>query len=542
MKKIVSLLLTLLIFVCFSSIAIFATDENVVFLSTSTGDNANDGLTPDTPKKSWEKLGGNGIIGLVEAGGKIVVVGKSYLGGNYTIPRLRGALTITSVHGGFDYKNPKPESNPACAFKLAGGAALTVQSEVTFDDIIIFQEGQQNNSIIVENGGVLTVTESVVCTTKVTDVYYNIIVKKGGSAVINGGIFSSITGDGEITVGEKAKIHEKIVIDPDAPADGDVTVVYHNSNANDENDGLTPSTPKKSLGTISKHLVGLIPRGGTIVTVGKTYIGTNYSFPQTSGPVTFTSVYGGVDYKNPEPKTNPNCAFKMASGATLTLASDLIFDDIILFQENNQNTIHLTAGATLMVKDSVVFMTKPGNKYHFKLIVDESCTAILSPAAIETFDIVGSGEVINSATGESVKIEEYVPIKEGVTKVTLTIGSDIGYVNDRARMIDAAPIIRQSRTLLPVRFLANAFGIANEGITWDAASRTATLKNDTVTITVTIDAPTMTVNGESVALDSPAIIENDRTYLPVRAIANALGVANENIAWDGATSTATLVK
>ena len=53
---------------------------------------------------------------------------------------------------------------------------------------------------------------------------------------------------------------------------------------------------------------------------------------------------------------------------------------------------------------------------------------------------------------------------------------------------------------------------------------------------------TVTVNGQSVALDSPAIIENNRTYLPVRAIANALGVSNDNIAWDGSTSTATLIK
>ncbi|MBR5012177.1 MAG: copper amine oxidase N-terminal domain-containing protein, partial [Clostridia bacterium] len=63
-----------------------------------------------------------------------------------------------------------------------------------------------------------------------------------------------------------------------------------------------------------------------------------------------------------------------------------------------------------------------------------------------------------------------------------------------------------------------------------------------VTIVVTIDAPSMTVNGKTVALDSPAIIENSRTYLPVRAIANALGVANDNIKWDAATSTATLTK
>ncbi|MBQ4150826.1 MAG: hypothetical protein IJC81_03365 [Clostridia bacterium] len=128
------------------------------------------------------------------------------------------------------------------------------------------------------------------------------------------------------------------------------------------------------------------------------------------------------------------------------------------------------------------------------------------------------------------------------TEVKLTIGSKTAYVNGKAETLDAAPINRNNRTLLPVRFLANTFGVPNEGIKWDAATRTATLTNSEVTIVVKIDAPSMTVNGKTVALDSPAIIENNRTYLPVRAIANALGVSNDNIKWDAATSTATLVK
>ena len=128
------------------------------------------------------------------------------------------------------------------------------------------------------------------------------------------------------------------------------------------------------------------------------------------------------------------------------------------------------------------------------------------------------------------------------TEVKLTIGSTTAYINGEAQTLDAAPINRNNRTMLPVRFLANAFGVDNDGIKWDAATRTATLSNSEVTIIVTIDAPTMTVNGETVALDSPAIIEQNRTYLPVRAIANALGVSNDNIKWDAATNTATLVK
>ena len=128
------------------------------------------------------------------------------------------------------------------------------------------------------------------------------------------------------------------------------------------------------------------------------------------------------------------------------------------------------------------------------------------------------------------------------TEVRLTIGSAAAYINGRAHVLDAAPINRNNRTMLPVRFLANAFGVPNEGIKWEAATRTATLSSGEVTIVVTIDAKEMYVSGKAVALDSPAIIENNRTYLPVRAIANALGVSNDNIAWDASTNTATLVK
>ncbi len=538
MKKILCVMLAALMLL--SGAVVASANENVVYLSTSTGDDGNDGLTPETPKKTWSSFSGNGIISLLEAGGTMVVTGKSYLGGDYTIPRMRGPLVITSVYGGVDYKNPKPANNPACAFKMRSGASLTIQSEVTFDDVILFQEANQN-TIIVKDGGILTITDKIVCMTN-KNYYWNIVVEKGGTAVINGGIYSSITGNGDITIGEKVVIYEEVVIDPDAPTDGDVTAVFHNSNGNDENSGLTPDAPKKSIGSLSSGLVSLIPRGGTIVTVGKSYISRNFAFPKVEGPVTFTSVYNGVDYKNPEPATNPACAFKMASGATFTIESDMIFDDIILFQENNQNTIHVTSGATLMVTDSVVFMTKPGNEYHYRIILDEGCTALLSDEAIKNFEIYGAGTAISLATDEAVAIKPYVATESDKTTVALTIGNKVARVNGIGRMLDAAPINRNNRTLLPVRFLANVFGVADAGIKWEAETRTATLTNETVTIVVTIDAPSMTVNGETVALDSPAIIENDRTYLPVRAIANALGVANENIKWDSATNTATLVK
>ena len=54
------------------------------------------------------------------------------------------------------------------------------------------------------------------------------------------------------------------------------------------------------------------------------------------------------------------------------------------------------------------------------------------------------------------------------------------------------------------------------------------LKTDeNVTILITIGAATVKVNGKDVKLDSPAFIENDRTYTPVRFISEYLGASVE---------------
>ena len=121
-------------------------------------------------------------------------------------------------------------------------------------------------------------------------------------------------------------------------------------------------------------------------------------------------------------------------------------------------------------------------------------------------------------------------------EIRLTVGSTIGYVSGTAKTLDAAPLIRNSRTMLPVRFVAENLGAA---VAWDGATSTATITTDTVEIKITIGADAATVNGQSVKLDSHAFIENGRTYLPVRFIAEARGAA---VTWDGATSTATITK
>ena len=60
----------------FSSFA----DSRVAFIAYNTGNNANDGLTAATAKKSLGSTEGTGAIGVIPKGGTLVVCEKLYFG------------------------------------------------------------------------------------------------------------------------------------------------------------------------------------------------------------------------------------------------------------------------------------------------------------------------------------------------------------------------------------------------------------------------------------------------------------------------------
>ena len=80
--------------------------------------------------------------------------------------------------------------------------------------------------------------------------------------------------------------------------------------------------------------------------------------------------------------------------------------------------------------------------------------------------------------------------------------------------------------MLPARFVVENLGAAVE---WNGDKQLVTIigKNvktdEDVTILITIGAEDAVVNGKTVKLDSPAFIENDRTYTPIRFISEELG-------------------
>lgn len=100
--------------------------------------------------------------------------------------------------------------------------------------------------------------------------------------------------------------------------------------------------------------------------------------------------------------------------------------------------------------------------------------------------------------------------------------------------MDASPLIQDGRTLVPVRYLADALGAQTA---WDATSQTVTVTAGSTTIDLVIGSTTLTVNGQTSTMDVAPVITDGRTYLPARYVAEALGAT---VDWDATTQTVTL--
>jgi len=107
-------------------------------------------------------------------------------------------------------------------------------------------------------------------------------------------------------------------------------------------------------------------------------------------------------------------------------------------------------------------------------------------------------------------------------------------LNGSALAFDVAPQIINDRTMVPMRKIFESMGAT---VNWDDATRTVTSTKGATTISMTIDNPTMTVNGNAVVLDTAPQIVNDRTLVPVRAIAESFG---STVDWDGNTKTVSI--
>jgi photosystem II stability/assembly factor-like uncharacterized protein len=133
----------------------------------------------------------------------------------------------------------------------------------------------------------------------------------------------------------------------------------------------------------------------------------------------------------------------------------------------------------------------------------------------------------------------YGPISASTNVIQLEIGNTTMYVNGKPVSLGTAPIIMNSRTLLPVRAVVEAAGGT---VAWDAPTQKVTIARKGKTLELWIGKNVANLDDQSVTIDSDArvvpVIRGGTTLLPLRFVAEALGL---NIQWNAATQTITVI-
>lgn len=113
-----------------------------------------------------------------------------------------------------------------------------------------------------------------------------------------------------------------------------------------------------------------------------------------------------------------------------------------------------------------------------------------------------------------------LPLYDEKTRLIKMKINDVNYtVNGEKKKMDAKPFISNSRTLVPLRFIVEAIG---GDVSWDGDNRVVTVNSHGKELILPIDSKKITVNGKEIAIDQAAIIKGDRTYVPIRFIAENL--------------------
>ena len=277
--------------------------------------------------------------------------------------------------------------------------------------------------------------------------------------------------------------------------------------------GIDAAAPLE--GTVSP--AGTIKLSGVTVENKDTVIGTRVNLiaasdvygklAQTSVTVVDKGVVAGLEFDKTEGQVNTNNVVKATvvdeNGNTMTNVLGRVFAYVV-DQSNANARVDVTAGGN--ASRGVGSLT----------IFSDQAT---------TVDIV-VGIQANTSDGNSAIYADTLTYTIGEADenadklVAMTIGSSNYIVDNDVVEGDAAPYVDSAwRTMVPIRALAETFGA-----TVDFTDNVVTIVDGDTTVVMTIGETTYTVNDDEATMDTaPVIGDGDRTYVPVRFVAEALG-------------------
>ncbi len=103
--------------------------------------------------------------------------------------------------------------------------------------------------------------------------------------------------------------------------------------------------------------------------------------------------------------------------------------------------------------------------------------------------------------------------------VQLFIGDNKYKIDGVTKTMDTRSFIKQDRTMVPLRFLLEAYGAE---VSWDQARYVATVNYRDKVIEMPIGKNYAIINGQNVPLDVSPLLQNDRTMVPLRFLSENL--------------------
>lgn len=94
--------------------------------------------------------------------------------------------------------------------------------------------------------------------------------------------------------------------------------------------------------------------------------------------------------------------------------------------------------------------------------------------------------------------------------------------------------IENGRTMVPLRFISEALG---EKVDWKADTKSVIVGDNKASLV--IGEKEINANGKKIAIDSPAVIKDSRTFVPLRAISEILGA---KVDWESSTRSVKISK
>ena len=153
----------------------------------------------------------------------------------------------------------------------------------------------------------------------------------------------------------------------------------------------------------------------------------------------------------------------------------------------------------------------------------------LPEGQIAVIEVVATDEAGNSTKKTvSVKYSKSIIMK-------LQVGNKTALINNEISSLEAAPVIKDGRTMIPLRFVGEAFGAE---FTYDPVFKIIDINFGSDKIKMQIGKKTAIVNGVEITLDVAPFIVNGRTLVPIRFISETFGA---EVVWDGTTKTVTIV-